>query len=72
MKDDSIEMKGKVVECLPNTTFKVELETGQIINAYLSGKLRKNRIKVLVEDKVIIQLSPYDLSIGRITWRNKK
>ena len=72
MKNDSIEIQGKVVECLPNTNFKVKLESGQIVDAYLAGKLKMSKIKILVEDNVIVALSPYDLTKGRITWRNKK
>lgn len=70
-KDDVIEVEGKVVETLPNATFKVELENGHIITAHISGKLRMNFIRILVGDKVTIEMSPYDLSKGRITWRSK-
>ena len=72
MKNDLIEIQGKIVECLPNTNFKVELESGQIVDAYLAGKLKMSKIKILVEDNVTVALSPYDLTKGRITWRNKK
>ena len=64
-------LEGKVVETLPNTTFKVELENGHQILATISGKLRMNYIKILTGDKVKVQMSPYDLNRGRITWRAK-
>jgi translation initiation factor IF-1 len=70
-KEDVIEVEGIVVEALPNTNFKVELENGHQILAHISGKLRMNYIKILPGDKVKIELSPYDLSRGRITWRAK-
>ena len=70
-KEDLIELEGKVVETLPNTTFKVELENGHQILAKISGKLRMNYIKILTGDKVKVQMSPYDLNRGRITWRAK-
>ena len=70
-KEDVIEVEGTVVEALPNTNFKVELENGQQILAHISGKLRMNYIKILPGDKVKVELSPYDLSKGRITWRAK-
>ncbi|MFR2571076.1 MAG: translation initiation factor IF-1 [Clostridia bacterium] len=70
-KDDVIEVEGVVVESLPNTTFKVELENGHQILAHISGKLRMNYIKILPGDKVKVELSPYDLNRGRITWRAK-
>ena len=70
-KDDVIEVEGVVVESLPNTTFKVELENGHQILAHISGKLRMNYIKILPGDKVKVELSPYDLTRGRITWRAK-
>ncbi|AFS79242.1 translation initiation factor IF-1 [Gottschalkia acidurici 9a] len=70
-KEDVIEVEGTVVEALPNTTFKVELENGHEILAHISGKLRMNFIRILPGDKVTIELSPYDLTRGRITWRNK-
>ena len=69
-KEDAIEMSGKVVETLPNTLFKVELENGHIINATISGRLRKHYIRVLTGDKVKVELSPYDLTKGRITYRD--
>ena len=70
-KEDVIEVEGTVVETLPNTTFKVELENGHQILAHISGKLRMNYIKILPGDKVKVWLSPYDLNRGRITWRAK-
>ena len=70
-KEDVIEVEGTVVEALPNTTFKVELENGHQILAHISGKLRMNYIKILPGDKVKVELSPYDLNCGRITWRAK-
>ncbi len=70
-KEDVIEIEGVVVEALPNTNFKVELENGHQILAHISGKLRMNYIKILPGDKVKVELSPYDLTRGRITWRAK-
>lgn len=70
-KEDVIEAEGKVVEVLPNANFKVELTNGYVVMAYLSGKLRMNYIKILEGDIVKVELSPYDLSKGRIIWRNK-
>ena len=70
-KEDVIEVEGTVVEALPNTNFKVELENGHQILAHISGKLRMNFIRILPGDKVTVELSPYDLSRGRITWRKK-
>lgn len=68
-KEDSIEMQGTVVETLPNTTFRVELENGHVVNAHISGKMRKNYIRILTGDTVTVQLTPYDLSKGRIVYR---
>ena len=68
---DVIEIEGKVVEKLPNAMFKVELENGHIVLAHISGKLRMNYIKILPGDTVTIEMSPYDLSKGRIIWRDK-
>ena len=70
-KEDVIEVEGIVVEALPNTNFKVELENGHQILAHISGKLRMNYIKILPGDKVKVELSPYDLTRGRIIWRAK-
>ena len=70
-KADVIEIEGVVVEKLPNAMFKVELENGHILLAHISGKLRMNFIKILPGDKVTLEMSPYDLSKGRIIWRDK-
>ena len=70
-KEDVIEFEGTVVEALPNTNFKVKLENGHEVLAHISGKLRMNYIKILPGDKVKLELSPYDLTRGRITWRDK-
>ena len=70
-KDDVIELEGTVVESLPNTTFRVDIGNGHIILAHISGKLRMNFIRILPGDKVTVQMSPYDLMRGRITWRSK-
>ena len=70
-KEDVIEVEGTVIESLPNTNFKVELENGYVVLAHISGKLRMNYIKFLPGDKVKVELSPYDLTKGRITWRAK-
>ena len=70
-KEDIIEVEGKVVEALPNAMFEVELDNGHKILAHISGKLRMNFIRILPGDKVTIELSPYDLTRGRITWRAK-
>ena len=68
-KEDHIEMEGSVVETLPNTMFRVELENGHVVTAHISGKMRKNYIRILTGDKVTVQLTPYDLSKGRIVYR---
>ena len=70
-KQDNIEIEGTVVEALPNAAFKVELANGKVILAHISGKLRMNYIRILHGDKVTVELSPYDLTKGRITWRSK-
>ena len=70
-KADAIEIEGTVVEKIPNAMFKVELENGHQVLAHISGKLRTNFIKILPGDKVTLELSPYDLTKGRITWRDK-
>ena len=70
-KDDVIEFEGEVVEVLPNAVFKVKLPNGHIVTAHLSGKLRMNYIRILPGDKVVVEMSPYDLTKGRITWRAK-
>ena len=70
-KEEQIEMTGVVVDTLPNTMFRVELEGGHIITAHISGKMRKNYIRILRGDKVKVEVSPYDLTKGRITFREK-
>ena len=70
-KEDMIELEGTVVEAMPNAVFKVEIQGGHIILAHISGKLRMNFIRILPGDKVTVEMSPYDLSKGRITWRSK-
>ena len=70
-KSDMIEVEGTVVEVLPNTTFKVTLQNDHIIIDHISGKLRMNNIRILPGDKVTIEMSPYDLTKGRIIWRSK-
>ena len=70
-KEDMIELEGTVVEAMPNAIFKVEIQGGHQILAHISGKLRMNFIRILPGDKVTVEMSPYDLSKGRITWRSK-
>ena len=70
-KEEQIEMEGTVVDTLPNTMFRVELENGHVVLAHISGKMRKNYIRILKGDKVTVELTPYDLSKGRITFRHK-
>ena len=70
-KEDVIEVSGKIIEALPNARFQVELENGHKILAHVSGKLRMNFIRILPGDKVTVEMSPYDLTKGRITWRAK-
>ena len=70
-KDDVVEFEGVVVEALPNAVFKVKLPSGYIVTAHISGKLRQNFIKILVGDKVTVEVSTYDPTNGRITWRVK-
>ena len=70
-KDDVIELEGVVAEALPNAMFQVELQNGHKIFAHISGKLRMNYIKIMPGDKVTVEMSPYDLTKGRITWRTK-
>ena len=70
-KQDVIELEGTVLEAMPNTMFLVELENGHKVTAHISGKLRMNFIRILPGDKVTVQMSPYDLTRGRITWRSK-
>lgn len=68
-KEDNIEMEGTVVETLPNTMFRVQLDNGHVVTAHISGRMRKNYIRILTGDKVTVQLTPYDLSKGRIVFR---
>jgi translation initiation factor IF-1 len=70
-KEELIETEGKIIEALPNAMFKVELENGHVVLAHVSGKMRMNFIRILPGDKVKLELSPYDLSRGRITFRTK-
>ena len=70
-KEDSIEMQGTILETLPNTMFRVELENGHVITAHISGKMRMHYIKILPGDRVKVEMSPYDLSKGRISFRYK-
>ncbi len=70
-KDDVIEFEGKVIEALPNANFKVELPNGHVVTAHISGKLRMNYIRILPGDHVTVEVSVYDLTKGRITWRSK-
>ncbi len=70
-KEDHIEMEGTVVETLPNTMFRVELENGHVVTAHISGKMRKHYIRILTGDKVKVELTPYDLSKGRIVYRGR-
>lgn len=70
-KDDVIRVEGTVKELLPNTMFKVEIQTGHMVTAHISGKMRMNFIRILPGDKVTMEMSPYDLTKARITWRSK-
>ena len=70
-KEDVLEMEGEVVDTLPNTTFRVRLENGHIVTAHISGKMRKHYIRILTGDKVKVELTPYDLSKGRIAFRER-
>lgn len=70
-KEEHIEMQGTVIDTLPNTMFRVELENGHIVTAHISGRMRKNYIRILTGDKVKVELTPYDLSKGRIVFRDK-
>lgn len=70
-REEMIEMQGQVVESLPNTTFRVKLENNHSITAHISGKMRKNYIRILTGDRVTVSISPYDISRGRITFRHK-
>jgi translation initiation factor IF-1 len=68
-KEEGLEMEGTIIDTLPNTMFRVELENGHIVTAHISGKMRKNYIRILTGDKVKVELTPYDLSKGRIVYR---
>jgi len=70
-KEEPIEMEGTVIDTLPNTMFRVELENGHVVTAHISGKMRKVHIRILTGDKVTVQMTPYDLSKGRITFRSR-
>ncbi len=70
-KEDHIEMEGTVLETLPNTMFRVQLDNGYIVTAHISGKMRKNYIRILTGDKVTVEMTPYDLSKGRIIFRGR-
>ena len=70
-KEDAIQMEGKVIETLPNTTFRVELQNGHIVTAHISGKMRKHYIRILRCDTVTVEITPYDLSKGRIVYRGR-
>jgi translation initiation factor IF-1 len=70
-KEDQIEMEGTVMETLPNTMFRVELDNGHVVTAHISGKMRKNYIRILTGDRVMVEMTPYDLSKGRIIYRNR-
>lgn len=70
-KEDQIEMEGTVVETLPNTMFRVELDNGHVITAHISGKMRKHYIRILTGDRVTVEMTPYDLTKGRITFRER-
>jgi translation initiation factor IF-1 len=68
-KEDAIQMEGRVVDSLPNTTFRVELQNGHVVTAHISGKMRKNYIRILTGDAVTVEMTPYDLTKGRIVYR---
>ena len=70
-KEDNFELEGEVVDTLPNTMFRVELENGHVVIAHISGKMRKNYIRILTGDKVTVELTPYDLTKGRIVFRQR-
>jgi translation initiation factor IF-1 len=70
-KEEAIEMEGVVVDTLPNTMFRVELENGHVVTAHISGKMRKHYIRILTGDKVTVEMTPYDLTKGRITYRSR-
>ncbi len=70
-KEDQIEMEGEVIDTLPNTTFRVKLENGHVVTAHISGKMRKHYIRITPGDTITVEMSPYDLTRGRITFRNR-
>jgi translation initiation factor IF-1 len=70
-KEEALQLDGVVVETLPNTTFRVKLDNGHVVMAHISGKMRKNYIRILTGDRVTVELTPYDLSKGRITYRER-
>ena len=70
-KEDAIQMEGEVVETLPNTTFRVQLKNGHVVTAHISGKMRKNYIRILTGDQVTVEMTPYDLTKGRIVYRGR-
>jgi translation initiation factor IF-1 len=70
-KEDAIQMEGEVVETLPNTTFRVKLKNGHVVTAHISGKMRKNYIRILTGDQVTVEMTPYDLTKGRIIYRGR-
>jgi translation initiation factor IF-1 len=70
-KEDAIQMEGEVIETLPNTTFRVQLKNGHVVTAHISGKMRKNYIRILTGDQVTVEMTPYDLSKGRIVYRGR-
>ena len=70
-KEDAIQMEGRVVETLPNTTFRVQLQNGHLVTAHISGKMRKHYIRILPGDTVTVEMTPYDLSKGRIVYRGR-
>ena len=70
-REDHIEMEGVIIDTLPNTTFRVELENGHVVTAHISGKMRKNYLRILTGDKVKVELTPYDLTKGRIVYRSR-
>ena len=70
-KEDAIQMEGRVVETLPNTTFRVQLQNGHVVTAHISAKMRKNYIRILTGDSVTVEMTPYDLTKGRIVYRGK-
>ena len=70
-KEESLQLEGEVVETLPNTTFRVKLDNGHIVTAHISGRMRKNYIRILTGDRVTVEMTPYDLSKGRIVYRGR-